>query len=492
VTEAPARAADVKTMVGRAMATISRNKFVTKAPKMKTSTEGGINWLKIGVAYRGRFEHPSATGIVSGYGDGYYLSRLRLNVTISPEHYLKFFVEGHDGHSLGYDSPVKPKNFNYTFDLRQAYVEVSTSGNGHGITFRVGRQELSYGAKRLVAAPDWSNTSRTIDAAVISLARPGIKVHVFASSVVQIDPGRFDRQSAGDNFYGSYAVLDKLVPQARIEPNPFWKTLPRVAGERGDYGDSDIFTGGFRFLGKLPGRVDYPIEIARQWGTIASDRLSAFAGSHTVGWTASKSVWKSRISAEFSHASGDTANRDGRRGTFDQLYPSNHINYGIADVVGWRNIHDVRTGFDFKPHKTLQTNVDLHEFFLATVHDGLYSDGGSRLVLNRAATSRHVGSDLDCFFTCDYSKRIGFGAGYAFVFFSEYLKQSVKVRNYSCPYILWNIKFVSRQTASESISASARFSIKQCRTVQLPGHEGNFPNLTERVVMESTTPLIQK
>ena len=55
------------------------------------------------------------------------------------------------------------------------------------------------------------------------------------------------------------------------------------------------------------------------------------------------------VSGEYNYASGDADPTDGTRGTFDQLYPTPHDKYGLADQVGWRNIHHVRAGVELTP-----------------------------------------------------------------------------------------------------------------------------------------------
>ena len=59
------------------------------------------------------------------------------------------------------------------------------------------------------------------------------------------------------------------------------------------------------------------------------------------------------VFGEFNYALGDANPGDGVRGTFDQLYPTAHDKFGLADQVGWRNIHHVRTGLEVRPHAEL-------------------------------------------------------------------------------------------------------------------------------------------
>lgn len=119
------------------------------------------------------------------------------------------------------------------------------------------------------------------------------------------------------------------------------------------------------------------------------------AGTYMLGWTLNESPSKPRFSIEFNHASGDRASKDGRRQTFDQLFASVHSVYGLADQVGWRNMRDVRSGFELFATRKLKIRADWNDFYLATAQDGLYNSSGAPTVLNRRATSTHVGMEAD-------------------------------------------------------------------------------------------------
>ena len=120
--------------------------------------------------------------------------------------------------------------------------------------------------------------------------------------------------------------------------------------ERGDTGPLSLVTMGERWVGKLPAAFDYGAEMAYQTGSQGSDDISAWAGHWVVGNTLG-GKWKVRIAEEYNFASGDANPADGKRTTFDQLYPTGHDKMGPADQLGWRNIHDVRSIVEFTPYK---------------------------------------------------------------------------------------------------------------------------------------------
>lgn len=389
-------------------------------------------WIQFGGQIRGRFEGPSGIGFADS-SDDYFLTRVRVNVLVKPAPWLKMFVQGQDTRAFGYDKPV-PGGTQDSLDLRQAYVELSGEGKESSMV-RVGRQEITLGGGRLIGQSDWGNTGAAVDGARGAVAMRGARLDVFTFSPVTADDSRFDRHKAGLHYDGAYLTLSRILPYSSVEPYYFMKRQINVAGERGDLGNLTLSTVGGRMAGRLPGRLDYTAELARQFGRSARDMVSAMAGNYVLGWTVSTATWKPRVSAEFTHASGDSANKDGRRGTFDQLQASNHSNYGIADVMGWRNMRTFRAGFDVAVSKKLKLQTDWNDFHLATVQDGLYNAAGTRTVLNRKATSTHVGNEIDVFGSYLIAKGLTYGTGMGHLFAGQYLKQSTKGHGYWLPYV---------------------------------------------------------
>jgi hypothetical protein len=304
----------------------------------------------------------------SGNNDLFLLTRLRLDVDVHPTNWFRLFLEGQDAQAMGLKADPDPPLFEDTFDLRQAYVEIfDHKRQGFGI--RVSRQELGFGDERLIGAFNWGNTARRFDGIRFFYAKPKYRVDLFASSVVEIEDGVFNKHRDGANFYGIYSSFQSLIPQATIEGYLLWRTLPRVVGERGSIGDADVYTVGTRLIGKLPAEFDYELELAGQRGHFAHDTIRAWALHSRIGWAISSVRITPRLLLEYNFASGDRNPADGRHGTFDQLFPTNHYKYGIADQVGWRNMHNVRAGVRANLTRRLSAQFDYHSFWPAERHD---------------------------------------------------------------------------------------------------------------------------
>jgi hypothetical protein len=417
-----------------------------KAAAPKTEYTYASFWPKYfqaAVSYRGRLEDPSGRSFANDSGDGYYLSRMRFEATLKVNKYVDFYGMTQDSRVIGYDDASKrPSGMMDVFDLRQAYVDIHKKGETRSFAFRFGTQNLDFGSKRLVATATWGNSPPVWDAAKVNYTMKGMTVDVFASTRVStVHAYGFNEPKKGENLYGTYMSFDKLVPKAKIEPYVFWRTQPLVTDEKKKKGDSDLFTYGLRFYGTLPYRIDYTAEFAIQRGTYAADRVSAWAGTWGMGYVLNKSAFKPRVLLEYNYASGDQAKLDGTRGTFDQLYASNHSLYGIADQAGWKNTRNYKIGFEVQATKSLKVQFDVNDFYLATRQDAYYTDSGSSVLTNAKSTSRHIGWEPDLQATYKVNKQVTIGGGFGRLVPGAYLKQSTAGFAFNYPYIFWEFRY---------------------------------------------------
>ncbi len=398
-------------------------------------------WLKLSGEFRARLEGRTAFGYREGNDDAYVLSRLRVNVDLKPTSWMQMLIQGQDSRVGWIDRSRVGPLFKDTFDLRQAYLYLR-GGDSGPVGVRVGRQDLLFGGQRLVGPLDWTNTARSFDAARVELYTKNARFDLFLSSVVRIDPAHFDRHRDGENFHGAYGAVKSVIPGAIFEPYLFLKTNPRVIGSRGR-GSLELYTAGYRIHRAAQPGYDYSLEFARQWGAFASDAVSAWAGYLIAGYTVKSLPWLPRLNAEYSYASGDKSPGDGRVQTFDNLYPTNHLFYGLADLVGWQNIKNPRVGVELKPHKKWKLALDHHWFWLANRNDHLYNAGLGIAVRSPRGGARHtdVGRELDLACWYNLSSQMILGAGYGHLAPGRFLKENSPGSSTTFPYVFATYKF---------------------------------------------------
>ena len=250
------------------------------------------------------------------------------------------------------------------------------------------------------------------------------QIDLFMASVVRILDGEFDKSGNGNRFAGAYVSSGRILPQGTAEPYLFWRRDINLRAETGPLDSLQQVTTGARLVGKLPARLDYNVEMAVQRGSLGPDSVRAWAGHWQIRETL-KGSRTPHVTAEYNYASGDADPVDGIRGTFDQLYPTAHDKYGLADQVGWRNIHHARIGFDLTPIKATPISVNYHSYWLAEKRDALYAASGAVVArVPGGAASRRVGQEIDVQVAHPLTPHLALTAGYSYLAAGPFLKQA--------------------------------------------------------------------
>src|SRR5215471_4862754 len=138
-----------------------------KDQPVEPGRKGLLAWLKLGVELRGRAE--SGEAFDSDSREQSYLNRLRINTTVQPTPWMRFFLQGQDARAVSLDAGRDSDDLQDTFDIRQAYADFGHSEQGWQL--RVGRQELALGDERLVGADSyWDSFGQAFDAVSVSFA----------------------------------------------------------------------------------------------------------------------------------------------------------------------------------------------------------------------------------------------------------------------------------------------------------------------------------
>lgn len=356
--------------------------------------------------------------------DGWLLQRVRLGLKLRPADWLTFYVQGQDAREIGSDRPniigLQGAEGDDPLDLRQAYVEVG----GKPFSLRAGRQLLAFGDQRLVGPLEWANQSRSFDAIRLGWSAENWSLDVFTASVVRFDEDGFNRSdwmdtagSRGQWFSGAYFSSQALGVQTT---DAYVFHLSEDAA-----GGSSFVTAGTLWKG-LPARLrgwEYEMELMGQAGRLRGQDFSAFAGHWGVGHRWEQAPWSPRLFLEYDYASGDEDPLDGHRGTFQNLFPTNHKYYGFMDLFSLQNVHHVALNLTLKPQARVTARLDWHHFWLATTQDAWYrANGVSTVRPVSPGAGRYAGSEIDFTVTWKALDWLSLEAGYSHFFAGDYLR----------------------------------------------------------------------
>lgn len=368
------------------------------------------------------------SGVDSLTDDSWLLQRVRLGALIKPTPWLSIYAQGQDAREIDSDRPNVVGQLGAegddTFDLLEGWLMLGQPTEG--FSFKVGRQKLSYGDQRLVGPLEWLNTSRTFDAAKIHFAAQSWSLDLFTSSVVTFEDNKFNESDwfGGDGrdqiFSGAYLATTWVPVNLTTDFYAFH------LGKNTPGGSSSFVTLGTLWKGdpKKLGGFYYTTEMAVQFGEVADKDLAAFAGHWKAGYQFAGS-WKPNVGLQYNYATGDKEATDGDVGTFQNLFPTNHLFYGFMDTTGWINMHNPQFNLSVQPTEKLKLALDYHLYWNATSNDAWYRVNGVTQVRDVSpGADRFRGSELDLTIAYKHNKNLSFLFGYSHYFAADYLSDT--------------------------------------------------------------------
>jgi hypothetical protein len=406
------------------------------------------SWISIDGQLRHRYEWRSDSDFNKAIDDdkGYSLWRSKLAMTLKPSNHLKLYYQIQDSR-ISRDSISGSKvTYENWFDTQQAWFQVDwplgDSAGKSKMGLKLGRQEFSYGAQRLLGKVDWTNVSTTFDAikGIWEIPDKKILLEVFGGGKTLVKSPReaddFYEGSDNDRLGGYYLVYTQYEPwvieQYLLNRNTEGKTVS--FGHQGD-GEVDDYTLGMRLLRKAKAGVfDYELETATQFGKSGSLDVNAQMLVVIAGYTFDY-LWKPRLAIEIDYATGDRDKSDELRRTFDNIYGVNHSFYGYMDFIGLQNIIDYRLQAQLNPSRKVNLSADYHYFYLDTPKDHLY---GANKAIKRSTVNGardHVGSEIDLLSKYQITNNVLMMVGYSHFFAGAFLRDTGSANDADFVYV---------------------------------------------------------
>ena len=375
----------------------------------------------------------------------YQLIRIMPRIGYNNPGVFSFLVEARSSYSLN-DERYQPTAPGYNLpendgplDLHQVYVTVG-GGKESPLSLKAGRQELVYGDQRLVGHARWLNVPRTFDGAKLRYDTPTLAVDLFSAGVVYTKDGALNQSNFQDLFSGLYVTLPKLSKTDVVEGYLFnrhvsraivtddWSEIPAPGRNPAP---QDLYNLGVRVKSKpnARGPWDYTVEADYQFGNrtavfpatppaaaLIAPELdqSAYAVIAQLGYTWPKGTpWSPRLAVYASIASGDSNATDTKSGTFQNLFPSNHLLYGAMDLTGLQNARDLRFSLTTKPSAKLTLNLEVNLQSLDTTDDYWYNAAGAPRNFTGAAVGSGKGYRINPSYGSTLGQEVDLLAGYA-------------------------------------------------------------------------------
>jgi hypothetical protein len=383
------------------------------------------NWgIKAGFDDRFRYEYKHDFDFNKSVQDNGSLlfNRFMMNIKANlkdswGQNILDLFFEGLDARAGAYQiKPVKTQRDG--FDLHQAYINLYNI-LGSDFNFKIGRQEIKYGAGRLISAPTWSNRIRSFDAVILHYHPSNLYLDFLFGADVKYNDDNFNNIEHKEKImgvYGGYKINKRL---SKIE----FYFLPQTI--RDTKTKSTRYTVGARFQGSIPGEILYDFEFPYQFGKQNHKTIKAYAFHGDLSREFQAVLWKPKLALEYNQATGDKDSSDSTNNTFIPLYQSTHDPYGLMDFFRWQNMREVAASLSLFVTNKLKIIPQVNFFWLMSTNDSWYSSTGAALRTDRSGLRSHyVGQEVSLRASYEVNKNIKLESGYAHFFSGGYVKDS--------------------------------------------------------------------
>ncbi len=349
------------------------------------------------------------------------------------------------------------------YDLWNTFVEGQFPGSNLDVTVRVGRQELQYGAQRLISPLDWANNRRIFDGGLVRIkSKSGWMLDAFVTAPVMIDPDEFTWNDTDHTRLFSALYYSRPLKEGKYKLDAYLLALNHIDDAPVE---DDRYTVGFRLNGKLKGNWTFDTEAAIQFGErdyTARQRLPtgrfrqdedilAWMFTAEAKYTFAEKKWKPWFVLGVDLASGDDDPKDDDNNTFSHLFPLAHAYIGFADIMARQNVIGLRTQVGAWPiAKRLRLRGDVHFLWLESEDDGLYGASGALARSHFIATpggriigadESEVGTEVDLTLLYKIDRHADVLFGFSHVFAGDFIDDTGANKDISLFYTQLQYKF---------------------------------------------------
>ena len=406
------------------------------------------DWLTIGGSYRVRYEIIDNFN-VNSYGtnkeESFVISRFRLEMDLKLAKNLKFHTQIQDAEIV--NQPIKNEKFkgkNNPFydpaDINELYLEYWPSNN---LSVILGRQKFLFGGRRIFGPGDWGNTGRyRWDAIRLIYKNDLFDTNIFTGRYILHDPYIWpDKALDKVGTFATYNYIKKLPLPLELFYVYKYDNRGIIRGEKGpnDIGNLISHNIGFRIDDKK-GPWNYEIIFVKEFGKWAKDKIDAYGGLFTLGYTFDIQ-WKPQIIFQYIIGSGDKDPKDGKRNTFSAIFSGADTDlYSWTSMFFWQNLILYRINFILTPKRDLTFRSEYHYFMLENAKDGWYFPGNMQRRDKTGSSGKELGHEVDLILNKKFGNNLDLLFAYSVFIPGEFIKNTgpAKTANWYCLQIIFN------------------------------------------------------
>ena len=397
--------------------------------------------LTLGGEYRPRIEHYTNRDYTQE-DETFYSQRLSLHASLSLGAKIRFFGEIYHGYASSGHELLESDEI----DLHQAFLEWKIFQNKKGlISLRLGRQEIGYGASRLIGIREGPNMRRSFDMARLILTKDKGTLNIIYGRETSVNFKAFDndsfifhKQSNNPILWGAY-WQHPLHSNIRFIDLYYFGFRSNVARFNDVLGEELRHSVGVRSFGRL-GRFSYNTEFTYQFGKLGGSSIAAFNLETDWQYQLAKGAWKPTLGIKLDWSSGDTKVGDDKVQTFNPMFVNPAI-YSLAAVNTPANIISVHPSFSFNPFKNFSVYIDYALFYRTEANDGVYSPPRFLTRPANGNAEQHIGDVLGLMVNYEINRNISFDLRSSYFIPGKFLKDAGAGATESTFYIAPTLSF---------------------------------------------------
>jgi hypothetical protein len=358
-------------------------------------------YLSLGFEYRIEYEYDDNSMLGAGPQDhdGYVMNRVMPHFDFHAGTYVRLFSEFEFDFEDGRSGGPRPDIDEDRGDVHQAFVEIgSHTSTPHGVSLRIGRQEIVLGSGRLFDNNEGPNVKLSFDGIRAIAESAHVRLDLFALKPVENNLGWFDDvPNHAQSVWGSYLTVPApVVSGGQADFYYVGVDTKSVTYNRGTAHELR-HTVGTRVFRPIGGSLDYNWEANYQWGDFGTDSIRAWSVSTETGFTFDRLRFHPRPLLRADVYSGDGNPAKQALGTFNPLFPRGaYFSPKAVPVLGPQNLIDLHPVLQFQLKTNITAAFAWDWYWRESTEDGIYAFGsGAPIDPAGASHARYLGNQED-------------------------------------------------------------------------------------------------
>jgi hypothetical protein len=363
--------------------------------------ENPLLYLSLGFEYRIEYEYDDSWLFGAGPQDhgGYLMNRVMPHFDFHAGDYFRLFSEFEFDYEDGRNGGPRPDIDEDRGDVHQAFIEIGPHANRpHGISLRVGRQEIVLGSGRLFDNNEGPNVKLSFDGVRAIAESTHVRLDLFAVKPVENNLDWFDDvPNHAQSVWGSYLTVPApLVSRGQADFYYIGLDTKSVTYNRGT-ADELRHTVGTRVFRPIGEGLDYNWEANYQWGTFGSRSIRAWSVSTETGFAFDRLRFHPRPLLRADVYRGDGNPADQALGTFNPLFPRGaYFSPKAVPLLGPQNLIDLHPVLQFQLKVNVTGAFAWDWYWRQSTDDGIYAFGSGALIDPAGAShARYLGNQGD-------------------------------------------------------------------------------------------------